>query len=431
MQEYQNLHAEQIILGTIILNNEHLRLVADLLEVKHFALEAHGEIYKYILESICEIRADKITLTDFFKNNEEIKEVGGIEYLGVLASQASMIVSIRDYAKKVVELWQKREMQNLLADSIEDLKTNSFDKVKANLENQSRDFVKFSEEKKTQSLEEIWAEIEEERKQNLGEKTISSGYQNFDKILNGGFKSKQLVIIGARPSVGKTAIAQNFLINAATQGKNCLFISLEVDRKNVIYKIISNLASVKAFKIQNNWLNNQGEYEAVERAKRQLKELKIRINDSSNQKASDIENEIRNEIEKSPVDLVVVDYVQYIRYGDAKGKNEAFLIKENTTALKTFAKKYDVAVVALAQINRQGVQAQDQEPTINDFKGSGGIEEDADVAIILHRDRLQDKEKGYFSNIAKLIVAKNRHGRTGEVVFDFDGDFNRFTEVKF
>jgi len=126
----------------------------------------------------------------------------------------------------------------------------------------------------------------------------------------------------------------------------------------------------------------------------------------------------------------VVDYVQIIRGDDVKNKNEALVIKENTTALKAFSKQFDVAMLALAQINRKAVEGAKQEPTINDFKGSGGIEEDADVAIILHRDRNEGETKdNYFSQNGKLIVAKNRHGRTGEIAIQFNGDFGRFSEI--
>jgi replicative DNA helicase len=139
---------------------------------------------------------------------------------------------------------------------------------------------------------------------------------------------------------------------------------------------------------------------------------------------------IKNQIQKQPVDLVVVDYIQIIKGDDPKGKNEALIIKENTTMLKALAKQYDVGILALAQINRKAVEGANQEPTINDFKSSGGIEEDADVAIILHRDRSEEKKESYFSESGKLIVAKNRHGRTGEIAITFDGNFGRFIELE-
>jgi replicative DNA helicase len=157
----------------------------------------------------------------------------------------------------------------------------------------------------------------------------------------------------------------------------------------------------------------------------------IYVNDSSFLTIAQIGRIIKTQTERQPVDLVVVDYVQIVRGEEVRGKNEAILIKETTSALKGFAKQYDVSMLALAQINRKAVEGSKQEPTINDFKGSGGIEEDADVAIILHRDRTEGQEDSYFSRSGKLIVAKNRHGRTGEINIDFDGEFGRFTETNF
>ena len=125
----------------------------------------------------------------------------------------------------------------------------------------------------------------------------------------------------------------------------------------------------------------------------------------------------------------MIDYVQIVRSDDGRGRNEATIIKETTTALKAMAKQYDVSMLALAQINRKAVEGANQVPTMNDFKGSGGIEEDADVAVILHRDRTEGKEDGYFSSSGKLIVAKNRHGRTGEIPIHFEGEFGRFNEL--
>jgi len=194
-------------------------------------------------------------------------------------------------------------------------------------------------------------------------------------------------------------------------------------------KLLSNLASVEAWKIQK-YKTNQGESVSLARAREDLKKMQILINDSSYLRIGQIGQLIKQQIEKQPVDLVVVDYVQIVRGEDTKGKNEALIIKENTSMLKAFAKQYDVAVLALAQVNRKAAEGAKQEPTINDFKSSGGIEEDADVAIILHRDRDEQKTESYFSTSGKLIVCKNRHGRTGEVGVRFDGEFNRFSEVE-
>jgi len=376
-----------------------------------------------------ESRVDKITLKEFFVNNNDLKEVGGIKYLGDLMMQATGTVDIRDYAITIIELWQKRQLEVLLLSSLADLDSKKFSFVSAEIENEIAGLATQEPKKKTQHVSEMLEEMENEKDDEISNSFIPTGFASLDDYLNGGIYQKQMMIIGARPSVGKTSIAQNIILNASKAGKRCLFISLEVDKRNVMLKFLSNLSTLENWKILKKRYN-QSELESLQRAKQTLKQMEIYVNDSSYLKVNQIGRLIKNQIEKAPVDLVVVDYVQIIKGDDVKFKNEALIIKENTTMLKAFAKQYNVAVLALAQINRKAVEGANQEPTINDFKGSGGIEEDADVAIILHRDRSEDKKENYFSNSGKFIIAKNRHGRTGEIGIKFHGACGIFTEIE-
>lgn len=426
---FSNQAAEQTILGTIIYNNAYLIRIADILEEKHFYFPEHQAIWRHFVDVANEAVADQVTLNSFFAVNEEIKKVGGANYLAGLLGAASSIVDIRDYAKTVIQLWQKRELETLLTRSLEELEGKKFDFISANLENEIAGLAIKEPKKKTQHIRDLLKEMDEDQASGLSSKFVPTGFKKLDEMLNGGIHAQQLVIIGARPSVGKSSICQNVILNASKAGKKCLFISLEVDKRNVTLKFLSDLASVETYKIRNNWLSKV-ESEFLQKAKSQLREMEIYTNDSSYLRISQIGQIIKSQLDKQPVDLVVVDYVQIIRGDDVKNKNEALVIKENTTALKAFAKQFDVAMLALAQINRKAVEGAKQEPTINDFKGSGGIEEDADVAIILHRDRNEgDVKDNYFSQNGKLIVAKNRHGKTGEIAIQFNGDFGRFSEM--
>lgn len=426
-----NIQGEHAILGTILISNTQLSRVIDKLEEKHFYNEANKEVWKKIIELSNDNKlADSIILKEFFSNNLIVKEAGGVAYGQALLGKAVGVIDIREYCNEIIELWQKRELEAKLNSAIFDLHNNSFDKVSANLENDIAGLALQEPKKKTQHVSEMITDWEVDEAQGKTTKIIPTGLNQLDKVLNGGLHARQLCFIGARPSVGKTAISQNIIFNASKAGKKCLFISLEVDKRNVLYKFLSLSRSIPAWKIQKNILTHQDK-EDLRESKRELKEMQIYVNDSSSLNITQIKQIIKNQIEKNPVDLVVVDYVQIIKGVDTKWKNESSAIKENTTMLKALAKQYDVAILALAQINRKGVESNDQEPNINDFKGSGGIEEDADVAIILHRNRNEneDKEKGYFSNTGKLIVAKNRHGFTGQVGVMFDGELGRFTEL--
>jgi replicative DNA helicase len=429
--QFYNEEAEQAILGSLILNNALLPRVSDFLEEKHFYYEPNKEIWSRFIdvESGGKL-ANQITLKDFFANSEAIKEVGGVKYLSLLLARATGIYDLREYGTTLVELWQKRGVKELLTKALDNLGGTNFDATTSNIENEIAGLAIQEPKKKTQHTTDILKDMDAEDAIGRSSKYIPTGFKNLDDIMNGGIYSQQLCILGARPSVGKTTIGQNVILNASQQGKKCLFISLEVDKRNVMLKFLSNLTSIESWKLQKNARLSQGEEGSLKRAREELRKMGIYVNDSSYLKISQIGQIIKNQIAKEPVDLVVVDYVQIIKGDDTRNKNESLIIKENTTMLKSFAKQYDVSILALAQINRKAVEGANQEPTINDFKSSGGIEEDADVAIILHRDRNEEKKDGYFSESGKLIVAKNRHGRTGEVSISFDGNFGRFNEIR-
>jgi len=428
MTIYENQEAEQIILGTAIMNNSLLLNVADILESKHFSYIEHQEIWKEFIRIGREgATADPVTLKNFMQNNTIFKDLGGSKYLMILMQLANGVADLRSYAKTLIELWQKREFYELIENCKNELQEKSFNYLSSKLQNDILKLDSNNSASKIQSISEVITDIENDEKELLSDGFIATGFNKLDDILNGGFHKKQLCVIGARPSVGKTSIAQQLILKASQSGKRCLFISLEVDKKNVFLKFASNLVSIDGWKLQRRKLN-QDELQSLQVAKEELRSLDIFVNDSSSLNISQIENIIKKQLEISPVDIVFIDYIQIIRYLQQGNFNEASAIKENTSRLKEIAKKYDLSVVALAQINRKGVE-NNQEPTINDLKGSGGIEEDADVAILLHRDKNEDQSESYFSNNGKLIIAKNRHGATGIVNFEFDGKFSRFTET--
>jgi len=341
---------------------------------------------------------------------------------------ANGVADLRSYAKTLIELWQKREFYELIENCKNELQEKSFNYLSSDFQNKIAG-LEFQEPKKqTQCTSDILDDLDKEDAEGLSDKFVETGFSKLDNLINGGLYAKQLYIIGARPSVGKTTIGQNIILNASRLGKRCLFISLEVDKRNVMYKFLSNMKSIDSWKIQKKCLN-QSEVTDLQEAKEELRNMKIYVNDSSGLNITQIKQIIKNQIDKQPVDLVVVDYIQIMKGEDTRNKNESLIIKENTTALKSIAKQFDIPILALAQINRKAVEGGNQEPTINDFKSSGGIEEDADVAMILHRDRNEDKEDGYFSDAGKIIIAKNRHGRTGVSNVMIQGNFGRFLEI--
>ena len=419
MEHLQNLEIEQQILGLTIQNKCYFERIEDLIKVEYFSIPFHQKLF----EKITEIR--KTTNTDGFINvflnqyfvGEERQEIVSMIH------NASTLANIRDYAFSLIELYQKREtvkamqdFQNAIIEKKYNFATSELlDKI-AKLDNVNQDNAKIS------TLEEIEKEIEDETSEELH---LPTGFKKLDEVLNGGLRKGNLTVLGARPAVGKTSWGQQVILNIAKQRKVCLFASLEVSNKQVYDKFVSINKSIPAWKIARKKLN-QAELIDYNISKQELKEINdfIFVSDAS-QSIKQIEAMVKRHIAKRKLDLLVVDYIQIVKREYSKNINEATAIKEITTGLKDIAKKYNIAVLGLAQINREGVNG--KEPTMNDLKGSGGIEEDADRIIILHR---QEDKNGILEDNGTFNIAKNRLGASKVIKFSFNGEITTFFECQ-
>jgi len=419
-KEYYNIECEEVLLGTIITSNVYFKGVRSILKPEYFYSDDNQKIFRELSDKLIRGKqCNAITLKDFFTDNID----GGYQYLKFLMNRASAIVDLKEYAQKISELWQKREIQ----DEILNLKLNKDgDEIISSLINKLNGLRIGYDVQKTLTADEIIDEIDE-LDRNFTAKPVPTGFPTLDKMMNGGLNKKQLTILAARPSLGKTTIGQNIILNAQHRGFDSLFISLEIDKRQVLLKFLSMMAKVDGYKIQTKTYD-QGDMQRIIQAKEQLKQMNLRVNDTCGLDYMKIDEIVRQAKDTGNLDLVLVDYVQIINSIDARWKNKTDLIKEATTHLKQIAIKYDVAVLALCQINRQGVQ-DGKQPSLTDLKGSGGIEEDADVVIILHRDKAGENESGTYSNDGKLIIAKNRFGMTNTVPIIFDGKYAQFTEL--
>ena len=422
-----NTDAEQAIIGTCIINNIYFAKVADILESKHFYHREHKVLWEHFVKIASEVEViNSITLKGFLDSHEAFYHLEGSKYISQLLGSASSIIDIRNYGLLLIDLWKKRELEKVLTNCLENLGKKQSDWIFSELENEIAGIDTFSPKKKTDHVSKIVSDLKIKRDLKIQPKIIPSGFKLLDQKLNGGFYSKQLAVIGARTAVGKTTLLQDIIIRSSRLGKSCLFISLEVDAERVALKFLSNIASVGAWKIKRNILSGI-EFENLQKAEKELTEMDIFLNDSGDLKFRDIERIIKNQLQKKPVDLVAIDYIQHIKFENDKNLSATMEISKNVVALKAMAQNYDVAVVAAAQINRAGTE----KPTLAHFEGSSAIEKNADVAIIIHREELDEKERegSYYSESGVFIVAKNRDGKTGEIAFRLDGEFGRFTEI--
>jgi len=417
MEHLQNLEIEQQILALTIQNKSYFEKIEDLTKAEHFSIPFYQKIFEKITETRKTTNSDDsilVFLTQYFNDEER-------QAIILIIGKISSLANIRDYAFSLIELYQKREtlkaMQDFQNDIIEkkyDFATSELlDKI-AKLDIENQDNVKIS------TLEEIEKEIQDEASEELH---LSTGFKKLDEVLNGGLKKGNLTVLGARPAVGKTSWGQQVILDIAKQGKVCLFASLEVNNRQVYDKFVSINKSIPAWKIARKRLN-QAEIADYDKSKKELKEINdfIFVVDAP-QSIKQIELMVKRHIAKRKLDLLVVDYIQIVKREYSKNISEATAIKEITTGLKDIAKKYNIAVLGLAQINREGVNG--KEPTMNDLKGSGGIEEDADCIILLHRPV---DDKGILQQTGSFKIVKNRWGATRNIDFSFNGEITTFFE---
>ena len=421
MEQLQNLEIEQQILGLTIANKKEFERIEDLIKSEHFSIEFHQKLFERIAEIRKTTNSDLIQafLSQYFNDDER-------QAIVYMIHGASTLASIRDYAFNLIELYQKRETLKAIEDFTNAIieKNHKYDFATSELldriskiDGANQNNIKISTPADTEK------EIESRANEDL---YLPTGFRKIDGVLNGGLRKGNLTVLGARPAVGKTSWAQQVILNIAKQNKVCLFASLEVNNSQVYDKFVSMNKEIPAWKICKQQLN-QTEMINYNKSKEELRGLLsnfIYYADTP-QSIRQIELMVKRHIAKRKLDLLVVDYIQIVKREQSKNISEATAIKDITTGLKDIAKKYNIAVLGLAQINREGVSG--KEPTMNDLKGSGGIEEDADCIILLHRPVVDNEFTG-LSPDGTFRVAKNRWGATRNIKFCFNGEITTFFE---
>lgn len=419
MEHLQNLEIEQQILGLTIANKIYFEKIDDLITSEHFSIPFHQKLFERITEIRKTTNSDliQVFLSQYFNDDER-------QAIVYMIHGASSFSNIRDYAFNLIELYQKRETLKAIEDFQNAIieKNHKYDFATSELldriskiEGANQDNAKISTPADTEK------EIESETNEDL---YLPTGFKKLDGVLNGGLRKGNLTVLGARPAVGKTSWAQQVILNIAKQNKVCLFASLEVNNSQVYDKFVSMNKEIPAWKILKKTLN-QVEVIDYNKSKEELRGLlsNFIFYTDIQQSIKQIESMVKRQIAKRKLDLLVVDYIQIVKREQSKNISEATAIKDITTGLKDIAKKYNIAVLGLAQINREGVSG--KEPTMNDLKGSGGIEEDADCIILLHRPVV---DEGILGVEGTFKIVKNRWGETRNIKFCFNGEITTFFE---
>ena len=455
----KNIEAEQTILGSILENNELFDEITDEINEGHFHDTIHQKIYKIISNLISKgLLANPITIKNFFNNNQELTEIGGLEYLLKLTKVSTTKNQIKHYSKLLADLYIRRQLIKISEETLEDSKNKELEITGTNiLENTERKLFEIAERGEFQrsfvtfkdALKETIDMATAAYKNDQGIVGVPSGLTDLDDRL-GGLHKQDLIIIAGRPSMGKTALATNIAFNAAEniqkQNKktSVAFFSLEMSSEQLSTRILSEQSRIKSNDIRRGKIN-QEDFEKFIEASKNLENLPLHIDDTPAITISALSNRARRLKRKEGLDLVVIDYIQLMKSSGYRNEGRVLEIAEITQGLKALAKELDVPVLALSQLSRQVEQREDKKPQLADLRESGSIEQDADVVMFVFREQYylekQEPKLGTAEHVewqekmnqvhnqAEIIIGKQRHGPTGLIKLEFESAFTKFKDA--
>lgn len=422
---FYNLEAEAQVLGAVILDNNSLCSIIDFLSHEDFYSPKHAIMYKTMVKMYEEgLRIDITTLCD--RLGTALSEVGGITYLSQIFSTCISTVGVISYAEIVKEKAIIRKLKLTLKEGLLELKENAMESSNIIAAIQERLInIKFDRSCEDGSLEQPmigFLHKLEERWKNGGDiQGIKCGYKNLDKAF-GGFMPQDFVIIAARPSMGKTAVAINLALNFALKSKaKTAFFNLEMGKAQIIERAVASLTDIHMQNIKNGKLDD-AQWNLVAEASSKLIESPLRIFDKVFTLRK-LKEECKRMKLQGGLDIVFIDYLQLIN-SEEKQENRTQDISKISRSLKLMAKELDITVISLSQLSRAPETRSDHKPILSDLRESGAIEQDADIVMFLYREEYYNPES-YLPNTIDCIVAKNRNGETGTARLRWKADSQR------
>ena len=435
----QAIEVEEAVLGACMIEREAIFKVAPILSEESFYNAEHQIIFKAVLElSDSGKKIDLLTVTQLLKDKDLLEYVGGPAYITQLTRRVASAAHIEQHARIIAEKYFSRELIRRFTECISKAYEDNIDELEAlyNLTTQSIDDLlagKSEMQHISTILNETRTDLETRQAKALaGEiQGVNTGLFDLDN-LNNGWQAGELIVIAARPSMGKTAVAINlFTKSAAQRNKTVCVFSLEMENLKLSKRLILSYGGIVRPNFERGTMT-QGDWDAYNRADKELRQLPIFIDDSPAIDCRHINSVVRNKVRKGQCDLVVIDYLQLIESPQSFGnKNREREVAEISRELKKVAKASGVPVILLAQLNRQIENRPDKTPRLADLRESGAIEQDADIVIFPWRPAFYDPngvdDKGNsLENVMMFEVAKNRDGKIGSIISKHNSDLTRF-----
>ena len=428
----QSIEAEQSVIGSMIIDKSAIAQVAEKLTEDDFYRDGHKIIYKSIFEMFKnDMAVDLVTLLEYLKSTDQLEKAGGVTYITEVSSSVPTTANLSSYIKIVEEKSILRRLIKASTAIIED-SYNKQGEVEGVLDLAEKKIFDIAEKRSTSDFEALSDVLErgfleiERLFNNKGQITgVPSGFTDLDAKTS-GFQKGDMVLIAARPSMGKTTFALNIAENAALrEGKSVVIFSLEMPKEQLAYKLLCSEANVDMLKLRTGNLDDK-DWENIARATGPLSKAKIYIDDTAGVTVMEMRSKCRRLKMEYGIDLILIDYLQLMLGSSSENRQQE--VSEISRSIKALAKEMECPVIALSQLSRAPEQRADHRPMLSDLRESGSIEQDADLVMFLYRDEYYNKETED-KNMAECIVAKHRNGPVGTVKMAFLGALSKFGDL--
>lgn len=430
----QDLDAETSVLGSMMLSKDAIADVVEHLRGEDFYKPAHETIYDVILDLYASGEpADAVTVSNALSKSGDLARIGGAAYLHTLIQSVPTSANAIFYAEIVRELALLRRLVTAgtrivqmgydAQGDTDDLINRAQSEVYQVTERRTtEDYVRLSE-----ALQPTIEEIERSGSHDGDTAGVPTGFYEFDELTN-GLHPGQMIVIAARPGVGKSTLALDFARSAAIHHEQTTVVfSLEMGRIELTTRLLSAESGIPLQKLRQGKLDDERDWTTLANTMGKINDAPLFIDDSPNMALTEIRAKCRRLKQQHDLKMVVIDYLQLMTSGK-RVESRQQEVSEFSRSLKLLAKELEVPVIALSQLNRSAEQRNDKRPMVSDLRESGSIEQDADMVLLIHREDMYDKESPHAGE-AIIMVAKHRNGPTGEITVAFQGARSRFANM--
>jgi len=429
-----SIEAEKSVLAAILLNDENITLVSDILKPSDFYIRSHQVVYQVLIElAQANKKIDLVVLQDALEVKNLLQEVGGIGYLVELQEDLPSIGLIVQHAKIVKDKAVLRDLIQSASNIISSCYDQNVREIEGVLDQAEKNIFQISNKLTAPTfvqldilLKKTFQYLAQVKSSREGVTGIPSGFSKFDKLTS-GMQRGDLLILAARPSMGKTALALNFALNAWHFGHSVGIFSLEMSSEQLVLRMLSAEAEIPHQKIRNAMVTSD-EWLTLTNTAAKLAESKIFIDDSPGLNIMELRAKARKLKAKENVEFLVIDYLQLLS-SHQKHENRTQEISAISRSLKSLAKELNIPILALSQLSRSLETRMDKRPMLSDLRESGAIEQDGDVIFFIYRDVVYNPETDN-PDVAEVIIGKQRNGPIGSLNVKFRGDVTRFYDMQ-